>query len=118
MPTNFDRKPGRPKGASTKTETIGKKRARRYFNLTIDDGLRSTVAAKQVAEKFETTTSDVFKAAKRHEPALIKEVTAEVIDIERQNTEMRAVLDMGPHPLRGRAGCLHMLAEAIKGNAI
>lgn len=118
MPKMNERKPGRPKGAATQANTVGKKRAMRYFDLTLDDVLRPTAAAKQVAEEFSSTAADVFKAKKRHEPALAKETIAEAIEIERKYAEMQAILEMGPHRLRGRAGCLHLLAEAIKGNAI
>ena len=114
MPNNTDRKPGRPRGARTKADTVGKKRARRYFDLKIDDGIRSSSAAQQVADEFDTTASDVFKAAKRHEPALAQERIAESIEIERQTAEMKAVLDMGPHPLRGAEWCLHIFHEALK----
>ena len=116
MPSNTDRKPGRPKGASTKANTVGKKRARRFFDLTIDDGMRSTAAAKKVADEFETTVSDVFKSAKRHEPALAQETMAEAIEIERQTAEVRAVLDMGPPKPPGLIRCLSIFWEALRGN--
>ncbi len=113
-----ERKPGRPKGATTQANTVGKKRAKRYFDLTLDDGLPSTAAAKQVAEEFQSTVADVFKAKKRHEPALAKETAAEVREIERQYVDKRAISEMGPHQLHGMAFLLHAAREAIKGNAI
>lgn len=118
MPKMNERKPGRPKGAATQGNTVGKKRAKRYFDLTLGDGLPSTAAARKVAEEFDTSTADVFHAKKRHEPALAKETTAEAIEIERQNSELAAVLDMGPHPLQGKSWILHIMAESIKGNVI
>lgn len=92
------RNPGRPKGSKTEGETVGKKRARRFFDLTIDQGVPSLAAADQVADEFSSTSTDVYKAAKRHNPALAAEFMREAIEIEKDLDARRAALIGPPAP--------------------
>lgn len=122
MPKNDNRnthpypKPGRPKGSKTTTETVGKKRARRFFELNIDNGLRPTQSAEIVANEYGTGAADVFKAKKRHEPSLVTELQVETLKLENENNERRVINEVGPHELRGKAWVYHLLREALKGN--
>ncbi len=113
---NQERKRGRPPGAKTKSETPGRKRAREYFDLRFDDELGSSAAASIAAEKFDVEPYQIFKDAKRHEPVIAREVSAEAEKIREENEAMRAAMDMGPHELKGLALMFHILVESIKGN--
>jgi len=118
------RKPGRPKGSKTTGEVVGKKRARKYFDLRFDMGIPPSEAAKAAAQEFGVEQADIFAAATRHmdsvagrhAPALAAEFGRKADEIERKNQEMRAVIEMGPHRLKGYEGCLHIFLEALKGN--
>lgn len=122
MPINDDPnyykrpKPGRPKGSKTATETVGKKRARRFFELNIDERKGPTESAKIVADEFVTCVADVFKAKKRHEPALTKECWAEVAELKHNYEAQLQIMEMGPHELRGNAFFYHLFRECLKGN--
>ena len=111
-------KRGRPPGAKTKSETPGRKRAREYFDLIFDSGLRSTAAAVAAAEKFSTEPHQIFKDKKRHEPFLAKEEHAKAEKARQECEAIKAVLDMGPHELRDEALVYHIFAETLKGNTL
>ena len=110
------RKPGRPKGSQTKSEVVGRRRARKYFDLLFDMGIPSTKAAKNVAQEFGVETADIFAAVRRNKAFLAAELSREADAIERENQEMRAAIEMGPRKLTGRGYCLHLVREALKGN--
>lgn len=86
------RKPGRPVGSVTRGNTVGKKRARQYYDLLIDTEKRPSEAAKLVSDKFDVPVYQVFKDAKRHGPAIVDEIAREAETIEAENSELAASL--------------------------
>jgi hypothetical protein len=66
-----------------------------------------------VAEEFSCAKEDVFKAKKRHEPALALEVMKEASEIEKEVEARRAAL-IGPPERRGQAWLLAIIRDAIK----
>lgn len=110
-------KAGRPKGAISKQDTVGRKRARRFFDLT-DEGMKSTLAAKKVAAEFgvpKDEISRIYHDAKRHERALTEETISEANQLAAEVEEMQRISDMGPHQPQGLEYVLQVITTALKG---
>ncbi len=109
-------KPGRPKGSKTSADTVGKKRARRFFELVLDEAMLPTMAARSVSDEFGTGVSEVFKAKKRHEQSLANECLIQARETKLTIENNLLIADMGPHELEGKALIFHLAREALKGN--
>lgn len=105
-------RPGRPKGSITAADTAGRKRARRYFDLRFEQDMPSTRAANRVADENQTTASQIFKDARRHEAALAAECSREADQIEEEVRAREAAL-IGPH-YPHKVHLFRAIAEALK----
>lgn len=81
LPAAPTKRRGRPVGARTKADTPAVKRAREFFRLKVEDGLRPAQAAKRVADKFGVAESTVYKDARFHDARLADEAQFEHYDI-------------------------------------
>ena len=72
------KKAGRPKGARGRGNSIGKQRARRFFEVEFAQKLNRWAAAKVVASEFHTDEARILRDAKRHEGAITLEIAEEV----------------------------------------
>jgi hypothetical protein len=113
-----ERKPGRPKGAKTKGEVTGRKRAKKFLDLKFDEHLQITEAAFRVGNIFDVEPYQIHKDVRRHEATIAADVFREAEELERQLLARKAIIEMGPHPLTGRAEIFHILAIALRGQSL
>lgn len=96
----YEKKRGRPSGSKTRLMTPGKKRAKEFFDLQLDAGLKPTKAAKKVAEQHSTRNnavepSQIFKDAKRHHDSLVADEWAAALEAKKQFEELQSSM-IGP----------------------
>lgn len=72
----YEKKRGRPFGATTKSRTPGFKRARAFAHLQYEQKIGTTAAARTVAEENDVDTFQIFKDFNRHLPKITAELVA------------------------------------------
>ena len=114
----LERKPGRHKGAKTKGEVTDRKRAKKFLDLKFDEHLQITEAAFRVGNIFDVEPYQIHKDVRRHEATIAADVFRQAEELERQLLARKAIIEMGPHPLTGRAEIFHILAIALRGQSL
>lgn len=106
-------KPGRPKGSTSKGNSVGVMRAREWATLHYDNQIPSTLAAQQTADKWAVQAADVFRDFRRHEHRLVDEINRETEEIKRELERMKSSNSDSDRRKAGLSYCLDVFLSSI-----